>query len=64
METTYTEICKEQAIRNAAHGISITADMLLGQGLQNQLNYSPLTYDQTGIATTRAWKELPTKVEY
>jgi hypothetical protein len=29
--------------------------------LQNQLNYPPLTYDQTGIAATRAWKELPTK---
>jgi hypothetical protein len=39
--------------------------MLLGQeghtGLQNQLNYAPLTYDQTGIAATREWKELPTK---
>jgi hypothetical protein len=29
--------------------------------LQNQLNYPSLTYDQTGIATTRAWEELPTK---
>jgi hypothetical protein len=64
-KTSYTEICKEQATRNTAHGIPIAADMLLGQGdhtgLQNQLNYPPLTYDQTGIAATRAWKELPTK---
>jgi hypothetical protein len=41
--------------------------MLLGQGdhtgLQNQLNYPPLTYGQMGIAATRAWKELLTKVD-
>jgi hypothetical protein len=39
-KTSYTELCKEQATHNAAHGIPITADMLLGQGdntgLQNQ----------------------------
>jgi hypothetical protein len=39
--------------------------MFLGQGdhtgLQSQLNYPPLTYDQRGITATRAWKELPTK---
>jgi hypothetical protein len=64
-KTGYPEICKEQATRNTAHGIPITADMLLGHrdhtGLQNQLNCPPLTYDQTGIAATRAWEELPTK---
>jgi hypothetical protein len=57
-KTSYTEICKEQATRNTAHGIPITANMLLVQGkhtvLQNQLNFSPLTYDQMGITTTRA----------
>jgi hypothetical protein len=64
-KTSCTEICKEQATHNTAHGIPITADMLLGKenqiGLQNQLNYSPLTYDQTGITATRVWTELPTK---
>jgi hypothetical protein len=64
-KTDYTEIYKEQATHNTAHGIPITADVLLGQGdhtgLQNQLNYPQLTYDQTGIAATRAWKEQPTK---
>jgi hypothetical protein len=25
------------------------------------INCPPLTYDQTGIAATRAWEELPTK---
>jgi hypothetical protein len=64
-KTSCTEICKEQATRNTAHGIPTTADMLLGQenhtGLQNQLNYPPLTYDQMGITATRAWKELPTE---
>jgi hypothetical protein len=64
-KTSHTEICKEQATRSAAHGIPITADMVLGQGdqtgLQNQLNCPPLTYNQTGIAATRVWKELPTK---
>jgi hypothetical protein len=56
-KTSYTELCKEQATRDTAHGIPITADMLLDQGhhtgLQNQLSYPLLTYDQTGIATTR-----------
>jgi hypothetical protein len=57
-KTSYTELCKEQATRNAAHGIPITTDLLLGQGdhtgLQNPLNYPPLTCDQTGIAAIRA----------
>jgi hypothetical protein len=64
-KTGYTEICKEQATRSTAHGIPITAHLLLGQGdhtgLQNQLNYPPLTCDQKGIAATRVCKKLPTK---
>jgi hypothetical protein len=46
-KTSCTELCKEQATRTAARGIPITADTLLGQGdyrgLENQLNYPPLT---------------------
>jgi hypothetical protein len=39
--------------------------MLLGQGdstgLQNQLNYPLLTYEQLAITATRAWRELSTQ---
>jgi hypothetical protein len=32
-KTGFTEICQEQANHNLAHGVHITADMLMGRGL-------------------------------
>jgi hypothetical protein len=56
-KTSYNELWKEKAMHNTAYGVPITADMLLGQGdytgLQNQLNYLPLTYEQLAMATTQ-----------
>jgi hypothetical protein len=55
-KTSYIELWKEKAMHNTAYGVPIAADKLLGQGeytgLQNQLNYLPLTYEQLAIATT------------
>jgi hypothetical protein len=62
-KTGYTELCGEQAARNAAHEIPINSDMLLGrgpvEGVPNQLQFPIQAYQQMAIPATPAWRELP-----
>jgi hypothetical protein len=55
-KTCYTELCGEQAVHNAAHGIRINSDMLLGrdpfEGVLNQLQFPIQAYQQMAIAAT------------
>jgi hypothetical protein len=64
-KTIYTELCGKQAARNAAHGVPITLDMLLGkgpfEGVFNQLQFPIQAYQQIAIAAIRTWRELPAK---
>jgi hypothetical protein len=64
-KTSYTELCGEQAAFNAAHGVQITSDMLLGkgpfEGVLNQLQFPVQAYQQMTIVATHAWRELPPK---
>jgi hypothetical protein len=57
-KTGFTELYQEQANRNLADGVHITADMLMGrgpfEGIDNQLQYSLQAY-QISIAGTSAW---------
>jgi hypothetical protein len=66
-KTGFIELCQEQVNHNLAHGLHITADMLMGrgpfEGIDNQLQYPPQTHQQIAITGTRAWQELPTKGE-
>jgi hypothetical protein len=58
-KTGFMKLCQEQANCNLAHGLHITADMLMGrgpfEGIDNQLQYPPQVYQQIAIAGTRAW---------
>jgi hypothetical protein len=58
-ETGFTELCQEQVNHNLAHGVHITADMLMGrgpfEGTDNQLQYPLQAYQQIAIAGTRTW---------
>jgi hypothetical protein len=58
-KTGFIELCQKQANRNLAHGLHITADVLMGrgpfEGVNNLLQYPCQAYQQIAIAGTRAW---------
>jgi hypothetical protein len=58
-KTGFVELYQEQANRNLAHGLHITADMLTGrgpfEGIDNQLQYPLQAYQQIAMEGKRAW---------
>jgi hypothetical protein len=55
----FCRVMSGQANRNLAHGLHITADMLMGRGpvedIDNHLQYPLQACQQIAIAGTRAW---------
>lgn len=60
----FIDQCEQQAERNAAHQIPVTAEMVKGEGnhtaINNQVGYPPIAYQQITSCGTRAWRTLPT----
>ncbi|XP_019485241.1 PREDICTED: endogenous retrovirus group K member 19 Gag polyprotein-like [Hipposideros armiger] len=60
----FIDQCEQQAERNAAHQIPVTAEMLKGEGnytgINNQVEYPAIAYQQITSCATRAWRTLPT----
>jgi hypothetical protein len=54
-KTDFIELCSEQVNHNLAHGLHITADMLMGrgpfEGVDNQLQYPLQAYQQMSLQT-------------